>query len=53
MRWIFSFVFLRDRSFREKTDVIFIDIDTVSVWHRLTMIVDEYLSTYLREYLVA
>ena len=42
---IFSFDFWRDRSFREMTDMIFIDIDTVSVWHTLTMIVHEYMST--------
>ena len=38
MRLIFSFDFWRDKSFRERTDVIFIDIDTVSVWHILIFI---------------
>ena len=49
---IFSFDFLRDRSFREMTDMIFIDIDTVSVWHTLTMRVHEYLCAGVQEYRV-
>ena len=50
MRLIFSFDFWRDRSFREMTDMIFIDIDTVSVWHTLTMRVHEYLCAGVQEY---
>ena len=50
MRLIFSFDFWRDRSFRELTDMIFIDIDTVSVWHILTMRVHEYLCAGVQEY---
>ena len=49
---IFSFDFWRDRSFREMTDMIFIDIDTVSVWHTLTMRVHEYLCAGVQEYRV-
>ena len=30
------------------TDMIFMDIDIVSVWHRLTMIVHEYMSTWVQ-----
>ena len=47
---IFSFDFWRDRSFREMTDMIFVDIDTVSVWHTLTMRVHEYLCAGVQEY---
>ena len=47
---IFSFDFWRDRSFREMTDMIFIDIDTVSVWHTLTRRVHEYLCAGVQEY---
>ena len=47
---IFSFDFWRDRSFREMTDMIFIDIDTVAVWHTLTRRVHEYLCAGVQEY---
>ena len=50
MRLIFSFDFWRERSFRDMTDMIFIDIDTVSVWHTLTMRVHEYLCAGVQEY---
>ena len=53
------FYFWRDRSFSEMTDMIFIDIDAVAVWHTLTKRVHEYLcggvqeysSTWVREYM--
>ena len=47
---IFSFDFLRNRSFREEIDMIFIYIDTVSVWHTLTRRVQEYLCAGVQEY---
>ena len=40
---IFSFDFLAEQMFIEMTDMTFIDIDTVPVWHTLTMRVHEYL----------
>ena len=48
---IFSFVFA-EQKFREMTDTIFVDIDTVSVWHTLTMRVHEYLCAGVKEYRV-
>ena len=49
---IFSFDFLAEQKFREMTDTIFVDIDTVSVWHTLTMRVHEYLCAGVQEYRV-
>ena len=45
---IFSFDFLAEQKFRKMTDTIFVDIDTVSVWHTLTMRVHEYILNYDR-----
>ena len=47
---IFSFDFLAEQKFREMTDTIFVDINTVSVWHTLTMRVHEYLCAGVQEY---
>ena len=47
---IFYFEFLRNRSFRGKIDMSFIDIYTVSVRHTLTRRVQEYLCAGVQEY---
>ncbi len=47
---IFSFDFLAEQKFREMTDTIFVDIETVSEWHTLTMRVHEYLCAGVQEY---
>ena len=44
------FDFWRDRSFSEMTDMIFVDIDAVAVWHTLTRRVHEYLCGGVQEY---
>ena len=49
---IFSFDFLAEQKFRKMTDTIFVDIDTVSVWHTLTMRVHEYLCAGVQVYRV-
>ena len=49
---IFSFDFLAEQKFREMTDTIFVDIDTESVWHTLTLRVHEYLCAGVQEYRV-
>ena len=49
---IFSFDFLAEQKFRKMTETIFVYIDTVSVWHTLTMRVHEYLCAGVQEYRV-
>ena len=49
---IFSFDFLAEQKFIEMTDTTFVDIDTVPVWHTLTMRVHEYLYAGVQEYRV-
>ena len=49
---IFSFDFLAEQKFRYMKDTIFVDIDTGSVWHALTMRVHEYLCKGVQGYRV-
>ena len=46
------FCFLAEQMFIEMTVMIFVDTDTVPVWHTLTMRVHEYLYAGVQEYRV-